>query len=71
MGMAVAELEELLNIVGDLSFIGYKLSMCKLKGYSMQQCANKFGVTKETARYYFNKCVELQHDIALKKIFGI
>ena len=71
MKMATAEVELLFNIIGDLGYIGYKISMCKLKGYSHQQCANKFGISKQTARRLYAKCVENRHDIALKKLFQI
>lgn len=71
MSMAVSEIEELLNIVGDLTYEGYKISLCKLRGFSYQQCSNKFGISKSKAQYYFEKCIEKQYDIALKKIFQL
>jgi hypothetical protein len=71
MRMATTEVEELLNIIGDLGYTGYKISMCKLSGYSYQQCANKFRISKQTARRLYAKCVENRYDIALKKIFQI
>lgn len=69
--MAAEELEELLHIIGSLSYIGYKISMCKLYGNSYQQCANKYNISKAAAQYYYEKCIEKQYDLALKKIFGI
>lgn len=71
MRMPTSELEELLNIIGHLGYTGYKISMCKLQGYSYQQCANKFRISKQTARRLYEKCVENRYDIALKKIFQI
>lgn len=69
--MAASEMEELLNIIGELGYTGYKISMCKLQGNSYQQCANKFRISKQTARRLFAKCVDNRHDIALKKIFQL
>lgn len=71
MEMAVDELEELMRIIGDLGYIGYKISMCKLYGNSYQQCANKFKIPKSTAQWHWEKCTEKQYDIALKKIFRL
>lgn len=69
--MAAEELEELLQIIGDLSYTGYKISLCKIYGNSYMQCAIRYGVDRETARRFWRKCVENEHHIALKKIFGI
>ena len=71
MLMAVTDMELLLHIISDLSFTGYKISLCKLKGYSLQQCANKYGLTKEQARYSWNKCVEKKYDEDLKRLFSV
>jgi len=71
MQMAVADVELLMQIIGELGFIGYKVSLCKLKGYSLQQCANKYGLTKEQARYSWKKCEDLEYDKALARLFGI
>lgn len=67
--MAANEVELLFTIIGDLGYIGYKISMCKLHGNSYQQCATKFGISRSAARRYYEKCVEYRHDIALKQIF--
>jgi hypothetical protein len=69
--MAAEELEELLQIIGDISYVGYKISLCKIYGNSYMQCAIRFGIDRETARRLWAKCVEKQHDKALIKIFGI
>lgn len=71
MSMAVSEMETLLNIIGDLGYCGYKISMCKLRGNSYQACANKFGIDKSTAQRYYEKCIEKQYDITLKELFQI
>lgn len=69
--MAVEQLEELFTVIGDLGHVGYKISLCKIKGFSHQQCANKFGIHKEHARKLWYKCVQNGHDITLKRIFNI
>lgn len=69
--LAVQELEELLSIIGDLSYPGYKIAMCKIRGFSYQQCANRMGLHKEHARKLWLKCVQNGHDITLKRIFHI
>lgn len=71
IGMAATELEEFLNIIGDLTHTGYKISMCKLRGFSYQQCANKLGITKAAAQRYFEKCIEKGYDITLRRLFNI
>jgi hypothetical protein len=71
MKMAAGEVQLLLDIIGDLGYVGYKISMCKLYGNSYQQCANKFGIDKSAAQRHYEKCIEKQYDIALKKIFGL
>jgi len=71
LGMAISEIEELLNIIGDLGYLGYKISLCKIKGNSYQQCANKFNIPKSTAQTYYEKCTEKAYDIALKRIFQL
>lgn len=60
---------EIVIIISDLTWLGFRIARCTLRGSSYQQCANKLGVTKEKVRYYHEKCVELQHDITLKKLF--
>jgi hypothetical protein len=69
--MAVTEMEQLLNIIGDLGYKGYKICMCRLKGYSYLQCAQKFGVKKSRAQYYWETCKNKGYDIHLKRMFKI
>lgn len=71
MSMAVADIELLLNIIGDLSHLGYKACMCKLRGNSHQQCSNKLQIPKHQVQYYWEKCKEKSYDLALIKIFNI
>lgn len=71
MSMAVSDIELLLNIIGDLTYVGYKISLCKLKGNSYMQCAIKYNIQKSAAQYYFEKCIEKQYDIALRKLFNL
>lgn len=71
MCMAVGEIEILLNIISDLGYVGYKISMCKIKGFSYMQCAQKFGIPKSTAQSYWEKCTQKAYDIALRKLFNI
>lgn len=67
--LAAEELEELLSIVGDLGNVGYKICLCKLKGFSYQQCANKFGIQRANAQKIWVKCRKKGYDEALKRIF--
>ncbi len=69
--MAAADLEELLAIVGDLGYPAYRISLCKLKGQSHQQCANKFNISKSTAQSMWEKCMSKSYDIALRRIFNL
>jgi hypothetical protein len=71
MKMAVDDVENLLIIVGDLTHLGYRISLCRLRGSSINQCAQKFKTTPDTVRYYFKKCGELHHTLTLKRIFNI
>lgn len=71
MTMAVNDLDAFLNIVSDLGHIGYKVSLCKLRGFSYLQCANKMGIGKPTAQFYFEKCKKKGYDVQLKKFFNI
>lgn len=68
---AAKEMEELFNIIGDLGYVGYKISLCKIKGYSYQQCAIRFGITKRRAQKYYEKCNRNGYDTALKRIFKL
>lgn len=68
---AAKEVEELMHIIGELGFVGYRISMCKIKGNSYQQCANKYGISKALAQYHYEKCKEKLYDIALKRIFKL
>ena len=69
--MAVAELEQLMNIIGDLGFTGYKISLCRIKGLSYGQCARNFRVSKSLAQWYWESCQKKGYDIQLKKIFKL
>lgn len=69
--MAAMDVEKLFSIIGDLGFIGYKISLCKLKGYSLKQCANKFHVSKSCAQRSYKKCIVNRYDIHLKRIFSL
>jgi len=71
IGMAVTDMEKLFEIIGELGFIGYKISMCKIKGYSYKQCALKYGVSKSAAQRFWQKCIDKRYDIALKNLFQI
>lgn len=71
LSMAVAELEQLMNIIGDLGYIGYKISLCRLKGSSYLQCAQKFNISKSLAQYYWNNCISKGYDQTLQKMFNI
>lgn len=71
MEMPVAQIETLLNIIGDLGFLGYRVSMCKLKGGSYQQCANRMNISKRLAQFYFEKCRKNGYDISLMEIFNL
>lgn len=69
--MAAAELELLLKIIGDLGYIGYKISLCKVKGYSYAQCGRKFRVSKSLAQWHWNSCRNKGYDLHLKRIFNL
>lgn len=69
--LAVEQIEELFTIIGDLTYPGYKISLCKIKGLSHQQCANRFGLTKDQVYYFWDKCRKKSYDEALKRIFNL
>jgi hypothetical protein len=69
MAMAVAELEQLMNIIGDLGYRGYRVSICRLKGYSYGQCAQNLNISKSLAQWYWESCQKKGYDIVLKQIF--
>lgn len=71
MQLAADDLRLLFTIVGALSYPGYRICMCKLKKKSYLQCANKYGISKAHAQWYFKKCVDKGYDIQLKRLFGI
>lgn len=71
MNMAVSDLELLFKVIGDLTFTGYKISLCRLRGYSYQQCATKFGISKREAQKYYERCLNMGHDEFLKKTFNL
>jgi hypothetical protein len=69
--MAVAELELLMNIIGDLGFPGYRVSLCRLKGYSYGQCARNAKISKSLAQWYWETCQKRGYDVQLKQIFKL
>jgi hypothetical protein len=69
--MAGAEIEMLFTIIGDLGYIGYKISMCKLKGLSYSQCGAKLGVSRGKVQRYWRNCRRRGYDAHLKKIFNL
>jgi hypothetical protein len=69
--MAAAELEQLLLIIGELGYVGYKISLCKIKGLSYTQCSRKFNISKSLAQFYWEKCQTKGYDIKLKNIFKL
>lgn len=71
MKMKAEDLAAVLQIIGDLGILGYRVSLHRLSGNSWQQCAQKFGTTRKMVRYSYSKCVRLGHDKDLVRIFGI
>lgn len=69
--MAVAELEQLLIIIGDLGYVGYKISLCRIKGFSYGQCARNFRIKKSVVQYHWENCRKKGYDISLKKMFNL
>jgi hypothetical protein len=69
--MAVAELELLMNIIGDLGYIGYKVSLCRLKGLSYGRCSRNFKIKKSLAQYYWESCQQKGYDLHLKRMFHL
>lgn len=69
--MAAAELELLLKIIGDLGYVGYKISLCKLKGSSYSQCKSKIGVSRAKVQRHWKTCRSMGYDIHLKRIFNL
>jgi hypothetical protein len=69
--MAATELELLMSIIGDLGFVGYKISLCKIKGYSYNQCRRKYGISRPQAQRHWKKCREKEYDIHLKRMFNL
>lgn len=68
---ASSDVEQLLKIIGDLGYVGYRISLCKLYGYSYKQCAIRYGVRRSHAQKYFEKCTRLGYSEDLKRIFRI
>lgn len=71
MKMATDDIETILNIIGDLGHVGYKIALCVLNGNSYQQCANKHRVSKQVVYSVIKKCNRKRYDISLKKIFQL
>ena len=69
--MAQAEMEMLFTIIGDLGYVGYKISMCKLKGSSYNQCKTKLGVSRSKVLRYWKNCRNKGYDVHLKRIFNL
>lgn len=69
--MAAAEVEVLFKIIGDLGYVGYKISMCKLKGSSYNQCKTKLGVSRALVQWHWKNCRRKGYDSHLKKIFNL
>lgn len=69
--MAAAELEQLMNIIGDLGYVGYKISLCRIRGFSYLQCGSKFGISKALAQWHWRNCRKKGYDIKLKQIFNM
>lgn len=69
--MAATELELLFTIIGDLGFVGYKISLCKLKGYSYNQCRRKHGISRPQAQRHWKNCRNKGYDIHLKRMFNL
>jgi hypothetical protein len=67
---AAKDIERLLNIIGDLGYVGYKISLCKIKGYSHKQCARKFGISKSLAQWHWDNCRKKGYHIHLEKMFA-
>lgn len=68
---AQADMELLFTIIGELGYTGYKIAMCKIKGNSYLQCAQKLGISKSLAQYHWENCKQKGYDSNLKKIFNI
>ncbi len=69
--LAVEELELLLKIIGDLGYPTYMVARFRLGGATYGQCANKFGISKSSAQWYWNKCREKGYHHDLLRIFKI
>ncbi len=69
--MAATELELLFTIIGDLGFVGYKISLCKLKGYSYNQCRRKYGISRPQAQRHWKNCRKKGYDADLKRMFNL
>jgi hypothetical protein len=70
MKMTAEDLGRVIEIIGELGTLGYRISLYRMQGNSLQQCAQKFSTTRETVRYYWGKCVEKEHDKTLTRIFA-
>ena len=69
--MAAEELQMLFTIIGELGYVGYKISMCKLKGASYNQCKIGLGVSRGMVQRYWRNCRRKGYDTQLKKIFNL
>lgn len=71
MQLAAHDLEQLLIVIGELGFTGYKIALMRLRGASLGQCALKLRVSKMTVRWTWEKCREKGYDEVLKKLFEL
>lgn len=71
LAMAATELELLMNIVGELGYEGYKISLCKIKGHSYNQCRRKYGISRSQSQRIWKKCRKNGYDIHLKRMFNL
>lgn len=66
--LAASQVEEFLSIISDVGYQGYLIYKYKSKGNSMQQCANKYGVSKRIVQGIVEKCNAKGYGAALFKL---
>lgn len=71
VAMAAAELQILMNIIGDLGYAGYRVSICRLKGGSYNQCRLRLGISRSKAQRHWKNCLKKGYHNDLKRIFKI
>lgn len=69
--MAATELEQLMNIIGDLGYPGYRVSLCRIKGGSYNQCRLRLGISRSKAQRHWKSCRKKGYDADLKRIFRL